>query len=850
MNAPLLRVSLSYVSRYKLKTALTVLAVTLGVATFSAIRSAHDTLTGGIRATVDRMAGKAHLQITMEGGVPEEIQEKLREMREIRATAPVIEQIVVPVKEKLGSVLVLGVDLLGDREMRDYGFEGSDADVDDPLLFLAQPDSVVMARPLAQRAGIKLGDSFTFRTPLGERSATVRGFLTPKGFAEAFGGNLIVTDVYAAQHLFGRGRNFDRLEVRLAEGVDIARGRAVITAALGPAFETDTPDRRGEGLERMISGFTAGFRISSLIAMGIGSFLIYNAFQVAVTRRRRDIGTLKSLGATPGQIELMFLAEAAVIGFAGGAAGLFLGAGAAQSFFGMMGKTAEQVFGVASSGNVFLTPAVAAESMFLGVAASLMGALKPARDAGRVKAVEAFAKGRHQASSPKNPALRAVIGTSLIILAVPVALYLPLGPDGVTVSTLLTGCAGIALLTGPLARLLLRYVSPVLAVIWPVSGRLASDALRANPRRTSGTVMATTLSLAFVLGVGGHMGSTRKTMVRWMDDVLTSDLYLRASANFSRPDFRYPGALKDELLAVPGVRAVESFRNARIEYGGERISLASIEIGPMMDRTRREFLEGTDEDMRTGLTREGKCVLSDNFARRFGLGAGSVVTLPSPTGLVKLPVAAVTRDLSNDRGTIYIDREVFLKHWKDDRVDVFDISVTRGTDPGAVRENLAKALGGRYPALISTRAEFTREITAAVDEFFALVRITLFLALLIACLGIASSLLISVAERTGEIGILKALGALPGQIGRSVVMEGVLLSLVGLALAVPFGDLMALFMEKVVAVNYSGWVMPHYYPWGLLAATSAALPAVAALSAWLPARQAAKVEAAEAISYE
>lgn len=842
--------SISYARSHLAKTIMTVVAVAVGVATFSAIKSAEGTLTDGIRLTVDRMAGKAHLQITMDGGAPEEIQERLRELPGVAATAPIIEQIVVPAREELGSILVLGVDLLGDREMRDYGFEGDDADIDDPLVFLAQPDSAVIARPLAKRAGVRVGDVFPVRTPLGVRNLVIRGVLTPKGFAEAFGGNLLLTDVYAAQEVFGRGRRFDRLEVRLDKGVGIVDGQERIAAFLGPAYKVETPDRRGQSLERLISNFTAGFSISSYIAMGIGAFLILNAFQVAVNRRRRDIGTLRSLGATPTQVLALFLTEAALVGLAGGALGLLLGSFAAQTFLDMMGKTAEQIFGVSGPGEVELTLAIAAQGLILGVLASLLGAWLPAREASRVPAVEAFAKGRHQTLEGRRPWAKLGVGMALLLVSTAVALTRPFGVEGTTVAALVFGAGGVVLMVGPVSRWLVVALAPALARAFPVAGQLACDAMRSNPKRTGGAVMATTLSLAFVLGLGGHMGAVKSSTVDWMEDMLTSDLYVRASANWARADFRYPPDLKEELAAIPGVRAVESFRNARVEYGGVSVSLASIEFGQMMERTRMTVLEGTLEGVRNGVATGGKCVVSDNFASLFGAGYGDRLSLPSPTGIAEIEIVGVVRDLSNDRGTIYLDRTTYLKYWKDDRVDVFDVNLNKGADAGAVREAIHRVVAGRYPALVSTRAEFVAEINKAVDSFFALIRITVFLALLIACLGIASSLMISVAERNREIGILKALGAVNGQIGYSVAIEGLLLSGVGLAMALPAGNLMALFMEKVVAMLYSGWTMPHVYPWGLLFNVAVGLPAVAALAAWIPARQAASVEASRAITYE
>ncbi|MBI5576157.1 MAG: ABC transporter permease [Deltaproteobacteria bacterium] len=849
MRFLLTHLSLSYARRHLAKTLLTLLAVAVGVATFSAVKTAHQALARGIRDTVDRMAGKAHLQITLEGGVPEEIQEKLREFPFVRATAPVIEQIVVPGRAEIGSLLVLGVDLLGDREMRDYGFEGEDADIDDPLLFLARPDSAVLARSLADRAGVRPGGTFTFRSPQGLKQVTVRGLLTPRGFAEAFGGNLIVTDVYAAQTLFGRGRRFDRLEVRLAEGVSVAQGTAALKKALGPGYRVETPARRGEQLERLTDSFVAGFNITSWIAMGIGIFLILNAFQVAVNRRRRDIGTLRSLGATPRQVQALFLLEAAAIGSAGGILGVLLGAGASQSFLSMMAKVTEQIFGIAASGRTALGGPIVVQGIALGVFASLAGAWAPARAASRIPPVEAFAAGKHRAREPERPLTRLVSGGLLLCAAFGVALRPPFGADGTTVTVLVLGAAGVVFLVGPLSRVLLRGAAPVTARFAPVSGELAADAVLGNPRRTAGTVMAATLSLAFVLGIGGYMGATRASLLRWMDDMLTSDLYVRASANWVRPDFRFPPELREELLEIPGVRAVESYRAARLEYRGETVLLVSIEMGPVMDRTRREFLQGNDEVMRRGVTEKGQCAVSDNFSRRFGIGVGDTVELPAPDGTVSLPVSAVIRDFANERGTVTIDRSTFLHHWKDDRVDIYDVNLAAGTDPGRVCDEIRRRVGGRFPALVSTRREFTDEVAKAVDALFALMKVTLLLALLVACLGIASSLAISVVERNRELGILKALGACGGQLGRSIVMEGVLLALAGLLLAVPAGNLLALFSENVVAEMYSGWRLPHVYPWALLGTILAVLPLVAALASFAPARQAARVEAA-AITYE
>lgn len=842
--------SLSYVRRHVAKTLLTLLGVIVGVATYSSLRSAQGTLVQGIRSTIDRIAGKAQLQITMVGGVPEEVQEQVRSLPGIRATSPVIEQIVIPERGELGSLLVIGIDLLGDREMRDYGFDGQDADLDDPLLFLAQPDSALFTRQFADKARLKTGETLSLRLPTGVKRVAARGLLTPKGFSEAFGGNLMVVDVYAAQELFGRGRRFDRLDIRLTEGTTVAQGTATLEKALGPAYRVETPGRRGEQTERIVANFVSGFNVSSGFALSIGTFLIFNAFNVAVNRRRRDIGTLRALGATPRQIQALFLAEALVIGIVGGVLGCLAGTTLSQGFLQMMGQTTETVYGVTSSGAVHLPPGIALESMILGMLASLVGAWGPALTASRISPTEALAKGAFQARLPRKVAPRIAAGCVAFGCAIFLALHPPFGGNQLILSVLALGGAGLVLLVGPLSRALMQFFIPLVTGFAPVAGRLSSDALLGNPRRTAGTVMAMALSLTFVLGFAGYMGSTKATMTRWMDDALTCDLFVRASANFSRPDFLFPGELREELLKVPGVRTVESYRGVRPLYQGHQILVGSIEVGPLMDRTNLEFIQGNAESMRRGVTREGMCSVSENFFRRYKLGVGQQVELVTPSGVVRIPIAAVTRDYSSDQGTVLIDRPLFLRLWKDDRVDIFDVSVVRGANVGQVRDAIRGKLAGKFPALVSTRQEFTAEIGKAIDAFYALTRITVFLALLVAFLGIVTSLLISVAERTREIGILKALGGLPSQIARSIVLEALALALAGLVLALPAGNLFALFMEGAIAEFFTGWRMPHHYPWEILAQLLMALPLISALAAWIPARQAGKLKITEAIEYE
>src|SRR5437764_657540 len=123
------------------------------------------------------------------------------------------------------------------------------AEIDDPLVFLAQPDSLMVTKTFADEHGLKIDSRVPMRTMDGERVFVVRGIMKPGGLASAFGGNLAVMDIYAAQKVFGHGRRFDRIDVVLEDGVTLQEGIAKLRAVLGPGFQVEAPNSRGQQFE-------------------------------------------------------------------------------------------------------------------------------------------------------------------------------------------------------------------------------------------------------------------------------------------------------------------------------------------------------------------------------------------------------------------------------------------------------------------------------------------------------------------------------------------------------------------------------------------------------------------------
>jgi putative ABC transport system permease protein len=231
-------ISWPYARKHLLRCLLTVAGIVLGVAVFVGMHTANQSVLGAFQETINRIAGSTQLQISAgEAGFDEDILDKVRDVHEVRAAAPVIE---ASVSAAGSNLLLLGVDMLGDRSLRNYDFEGTE-DIDDPLVFLAQPDSLIITKSFAERQHLQVNSRIPMRTMAGDRVFTVRGIMKPGGLASAFGGDLAIMDIYAAQKVFGRGRKFDRIDVALQEEVPLAAAVTKLQGLLGPGFQVETP---------------------------------------------------------------------------------------------------------------------------------------------------------------------------------------------------------------------------------------------------------------------------------------------------------------------------------------------------------------------------------------------------------------------------------------------------------------------------------------------------------------------------------------------------------------------------------------------------------------------------------
>lgn len=844
-------VSWPYTARHVVRSVLTVAGIVLGVAVFVGMHTANQSVIRGFQRTLTRVAGATQLQVTSgDGGFPEDVLERAQGVEVVAVAVPVIEATMETGELGEGNLLVLAVDMTGDRSLRDYDFDSADeALIEDPLVFLAQPDSVMLTSDFAAKHGLALDSRLALNTVEGPRTFVVRGLMKSGGLTSAFGGNLAVMDIYAAQQVFGRGRTFDRIDVMLREGVTVERGAEAIRAALGPGFDVSPPSSRGEQIESTLSVYTTTVNISSVFALFIGMFIIYNAFSIAVTQRRNEIGILRALGATGGQIRGVFLLESLIGGLVGSALGVVAGLALARAMAVNIGGMLEGIYGLSQQpAELEVSTWVLVVAVCLGLVTSVLAALAPARAASHVDVVHALQKGGQHAIAPQVSARRHRVAAALAAIAVACLasgrmwwlFYLGYA------STILC----VLFMSPTLALWLVRGLRPVLRWIRPVEGTLAADSLLQSPRRTTATVAAVMLSLAQVIGIGGIANASYASIVDWVSTALNPDLFVTGSANISVRTFRFPPQMGDEIRGVEGVDGVERVRSVRVNVRGTPVLVVSVEVADIARRSPRTPVQGEMADMYARTARGEAVMISENLSAREGLSLGDVVDVPTPTGVLTLPIAGVIVDWSDQLGTIFMDREVFVRAWQDDSVNVFRVYLKPGASEVVVREGLRQRFAGERRAVVLTNGELRRYIMQLTDQWLGLTYVQLAVAVLVAILGIINTLTVSIIDRRRELGVLQAVGGLRSQIRGTIWLEAVTIACLGVVLGLALGAVNLRYVLEVAHRDIGGMRLDYLFPWTLALALVPTMFGAAWVAALAPGESAVRRSLVEALEYE
>jgi putative ABC transport system permease protein len=836
---------------------LVLLSIALGVATCVATGVLDASLEKAFQTSATPLAGFADLYVSNgDSGVPAALAEQLAQVPGVQSAQPlVLQRVALP---ELGhrSALLLGTDRSADaapscwtvrmRQLtsQDYG----------RMVFFRKM-AVLLDQELDQELP---SDRETVQVLVAGRMEYLQraGVICSNGPSAAALGNLLVLSCADAAALLGRPDLVSRIDLTVAPEADLEEVRRRLEGELAGKARVVTPEQHGRWVEEMVAGIRSGLRLCGAGALAVGLFLVANVLIVSAAERRHDFGIMKSLGAQPWQIGALWAGEAVLLGLAGGLLGLPLGLGLAWLGLGPVQRILSDVFLPVQSGALELTPWVLVGALAAGVCSALLAAVIPAWKAGSVSPIEAL---RRLPPPPcslgrRFPAL-VVVGLFACGLAYLGMSYLPfrLGVYGTLVVVLLAAVLLAPLLTLSVARSLQpaarRWLGP--------AARLALDNLVRAPGRTGLVVATLAAGVALFIQASGFITSNDRAITAWVDHSLTGDLFITSGGPLSISGQNLPmaqGVLGSLEEVCPEAQVVPiRLRYLDWQRFGKptRFMLCALDADRYYAANKDRSPQQPDLDLYRRLSEPGAALVSQNFAALYGVQAGDSLALPGAAGPVTVNVIGTVEDYSCSRGTVLVDRCQFRQHFDAHLIDAFNVYLPPGTDVEEVRRRLQdSSLGSEQAFCLLTRQALRGHILGMILGLYRLAYAQEVMVALVAMLALVTALLLSVLQRVRELGLLRAVGATPAQIFRSVLAEAVFMAVFGTATGLLAGLPLEWYTVRVLLFAETGTLLPLHFPWATAATIFCLLLASAALASVGPALCAGRMKIADALGCE
>lgn len=843
-------ITLQHLRLNKGRTFLSVIGICLGVSVFVSVQMAIHTAIEAFNATVDHVSGKAQLQVTSSGrGFPEEVYLKVKKVVGIKAATPVI-QFISKIDEPVGEPLyLLGIDIFSDQPFRDYQFYGSS---EEDLRFLKDPQAIAITEKLAQRHGLKKGDALP--VIFGSKKATlnITHLLKMEGPAKSLEGNFGLMDIAAAQEALEKVGLIDRIDLLVDQSISFEEVEKELRKVIPPGTEVRRSDTRSGQIEKMVSAFHLNLTALSLISLVVGMFLIYNAISISVIQRRREIGILRSIGATRSQILSLFLCEAGLIGGLGSLIGIGVGIGLAKVMLYFVSRTITSLYILVRTEDLIISPFLLIAGWLLGCLASVFSSIGPAKEASEIAPKEALSLGTLERKVKIRLNLLSLIGLGLLILSLIFALQKPLDQKpvfGFLAALLIV--IGISFLIPSLTLLLSRLLSPVLHLLFGVEGNLANRYLRDSLARTMITIAALMTALSMLVSISIMILSFRKTVDLWVEQSLNGDVFIfPGSYSLTGYSALLPLEVSKALPSLPGVKAVDSFRALEVEYRGQPALIASVNGEVFLDMKVIRFTRGDSKTI-LNLFASGQSVLvTESFSLRHQVDAGDRINLNTPQGERNFLISGVFYDYSSDWGMILMERNLFQSLWNDETFHSAGIYLKEGASLDSFKEMIRERFSKPYQLFVVSHRELRNEILKVFDQTFAITYALELIAIFVAILGIINSLNGLVIERQRDIGILRSIGGLRSQIQKTILIEAGLIGFFSLILGLLCGFLLSLLLIYVINKQSFGWTIQFTIPVMRLIEFWVAVMVASLIAGFIPARRAARTNPVESLRME
>jgi putative ABC transport system permease protein len=648
-----------------------------------------------------------------------------------------------------------------------------------------------------------------------------------------------------AQRLFKKPGQVDSILVDGKDGTDPEALSQAIAPVLPPTAQVKTAQEQDRfdigGLKDFLSILQGGLVAFGAIALFVGAFIIFNTMSITVAQRAREFALVRMVGGSRRQILRSVILEAFVIGVIASVVGLLAGLGLAvglNAVFEALGAD------LPDSGTVFKTRTVIV-AFLVGIGVTVVAALAPARRATRVAPVTAFREGVLGEAPRTRRHAYGAIATTLIGVAL---LGYGMFASGVEIVARLVAIGGgvvvlfigVALFSSRLVRPLAALVGRPAARMAGPAGRLARDNAVRNPSRTAVTAAALMIGIALVTFVAVLGQGLRASFGGSLEDQIDTDYVLVADDTFSP----FAPEAGEALRRNPDVAAVTSIREDQVQAFGDKVGIDRIEPATIARFYEFNWDPGSDAVL-AQLGADG-AVVSRSFADDHALRVGSRFRALAPDGTrLTLTVRGIDKPESFDPlglGEIFVAPPLFDRTFQTER----DRFVFFNARPGTTEEALNASLQPFPETKLFTEEGYREDQESQINEFLNLLYVLLALSVIVSLFGIVNTLVLSVFERTRELGMLRAIGMSRRQMRRMVRHESIIVALIGSVLGMGVG----IFLAALVTFALSGEGVTFSLPIGTLVAFLVVAALAGMVAAILPARRAARLNVLDALQYE
>jgi putative ABC transport system permease protein len=825
---------------HKLRMALTGLAIVLGVTfitgTFVLTDTLHDTfsaLIGNIYQNVDfQVRGVAQFsgRSAVRNPIPASLLATVRRVPGVEAAAGGVEgyaQFVAPDGKPIstGSEATLGVSFDPNPQISDLHIvQGGPP---------RTGNDVVMDAGTAQQYGFRVGQRVRILLYAQPRTFIISGIAQFGSANNLAGVTLAAFTLPTAQQVMQEIGQFDFIDVVTTPGVsktlvgkDIAR---VLPRGVQVVTGQTVADEQDNSVTQSLSFLSTALLIFAFISLFVGAFTIFNTFSIIVGQRTKELALLRIVGASRRQVFRSVLGEAAAVGIVSSLLGLGLGVLAAVGL--------EQVLRLGGitlpPGSLVFAPRTVAVALAVGVGVTVISAIGPARRAVRIPPVAALSDG--PASGGASLRARVSSGSAVALVGV---LLLAAGLARSTVAAVGVGAAcifvGVAMLAPAVARPLSSVLGRPIARTFGVAGRLGRENSMRSPRRTAQTAAALMVGLALVSAISVFGASASQSVTSNVDRAVSADLIVSSTTSAGGLSTLVPAA----VTAAPGVTRMNIIYHGQCEINGAVAGLTGTSTRDLADTVTLQMTSGS-----SGSLTDGDLLVDSTTAASNHWRVGDAVSVRfAQTGPGVVRIGGIYR-ANSLVGSYVVSDQYFLAHFGSSWNPGALLVDTNGT---ATAENaVARALASYPTVQVQTRGQYLKASTATVNEIIGLVYALLGLAVIIALIGIVNTLMLSVFERTREIGLLRAVGMRQRQVRSMVRCEAVILAVFGAIIGIIIGTGMGIALVSSLRPQGLSQIA---MPWSSLAVFLVLSMLLGLVAATWPARRAARLDVLAAIA--